>query len=311
MLLSGMEAPATTAGAAVDVGDATVWLIRAGSGGRFASEFVGQGIAAIGWPEVGDLSGRDRADLTTAVSEAYEDTSAGTVAGQLYRFANELAVGDLVVTPDSQTRELHVGRVTGAYEFRDHAPIEGHPNTVRVEWIDQFSRDELPRRVLYKLGALMTVSTPSAQEHLRTLLLDPSARQGGPVAASSETDDETPVEDLYVGGPARRRDPRRHPRTAPGAGHERPRRLLPHGRPDRGVRAPIGRGIRGWPVAEAPPLPTSRPAAGAAAPGLPQGQGRWPPCPPFCVSSILLARGSAAVTPTHAAGQREQPEQDE
>ena len=107
-----MEARAT-AHSAADVGDATVWLIRAGSGGRFASEFVSQGIAAIGWPEVGDLYGRDRAELTTSVSEAYEDTSVGTVAGQLYRFANEVAVGDLVVAPDSQTWELHVGRVTG------------------------------------------------------------------------------------------------------------------------------------------------------------------------------------------------------
>lgn len=118
-----------------------------------------------------------------AVKTHYGEKGAAGTAGMLYRFANELEPGDLVLTPDPETRELHAGTVTGNYEFRANPPVEGYPNIRTVDWTRQFSRDDLPKRILYQLGSLLTVSQPSAQEELRAFL------SGAPIeeAASDDT----------------------------------------------------------------------------------------------------------------------------
>jgi restriction system protein len=149
---------------------ARVWLLRAGRGGRFATDFVAAGITAIGWDAVGDLRGRSRGELVAAVTEQWGEKGASGTAGMLWRFTNEIKVGDLVLTPDPETRELHAGRITGDYEFRPDPPVEGYPNVRAVEWFTNFSRDALPKRILYQLGSLLTVSQPSAQSDLRAFL---------------------------------------------------------------------------------------------------------------------------------------------
>jgi len=159
----------------------TIWLLRAGKRGRFAGDFVAAGVAAIGWPDIGDVTGRDRAALVAAIEEAYEDEYAPGAAGFLWRFANEISEGDIVLTPDSETREIHVGRITGPYMFRDPAPVEGFPNVRSVSWERSFSRDDLPQRVLYTLGSQGTLSCPSAQDALLDYL-------AGRLEASNETD---------------------------------------------------------------------------------------------------------------------------
>jgi restriction system protein len=170
----------------------TVWLIRAGSRGRYAADFVEHGLVAIGWEAVGSAAGRERANLLAAVRSAYGDKGAPGIAGMLYRFANDVRLDDFVITPDSETRELHIGRVRGDYEFQPNGPIVHYPHTRHVGWTLAFSRDELPKRILYQLGSLLTVSTPSSQDQLLGYLVgEPS-----PVAA-----DELVVEDVVEAEP--------------------------------------------------------------------------------------------------------------
>jgi restriction system protein len=162
-------------------GSAPVWLLRAGRRGRYANDFIGAGIAAIGW-DVGDLSGRSRGEIVQSVREHYGDKGAPGTGGMLYRFANEIQPNDWVLTPDPETRELHAGRISGVYEYRHDPPVEGYPNIRTVDWTHQFSRDELPKRILYQLGSLLTVSKPSAQAALHAFL------EGGQVADADEDD---------------------------------------------------------------------------------------------------------------------------
>lgn len=175
-----------------------VWLLRAGHKGRYATDFILNGVAAIGWPAVGDLRGRERRELIAAVKEHYGEKGASGTAGMLWRFANEIVPGDLVLTPDPETRELHVGTVTGEYEFRSNPPVEGYPNVRPVDWSRQFSRDDLPKRILYQLGSLLTVSQPSAQAELRAFLAATSLDGTGEAAIEASTeDDPTGAVDLY------------------------------------------------------------------------------------------------------------------
>ncbi len=144
----------------------TVWLLRAGERGRYASDFVTGGVAAIGWPAVGDVKGRDRGSIIARIRSEYPDEYAAGAAGALWRFVNEIENGDVVLAPDAETRAIHVGRVTGPYEFRKPGLADRFPHVRAVGWERSFNRDDLPQRVLYTLGSLGTLSRPSAQDAL-------------------------------------------------------------------------------------------------------------------------------------------------
>ena len=141
--------------------------MRAGRGGRHLRGFLDHGIVAIGWYGIGQIEGHDRSVLRGLLEEHYGPRGAAAAAGMLDRFAHDMRVGDLVLTPDPPKRELHHGVVTGGYEWVEPPPVERYPHVRRVEWRGVFSRDELPKRVLNQLSTLLTLSTPSAQEELR------------------------------------------------------------------------------------------------------------------------------------------------
>jgi predicted Mrr-cat superfamily restriction endonuclease len=147
--------------------DATVWVVRAGRGGRYADGFRAAGVAAIGWTRVGDLGGLDRAEVAAAVRAAYGERGAGTTAGMLHRFASEIAIGDWVLMPHAPSRSLHGGRVTGAYE---HRAASRYPHVRPVAWDQQFGREELAPELLGTFSSVLTVFRPAPQEALREFL---------------------------------------------------------------------------------------------------------------------------------------------
>jgi len=163
-----------------------VWVVRAGKGGRYASEFEELGIIGIGFEEVGDVAGMDRATLFDFVRERV-GSNAGNVAGQIYRFAQRMAQGDLVAVPDGGTRELLYGRVVGDYEHRLEAPVAHYRHVRAVEWLGRRDRDPLPDRVLFSLGSLLTVFQPSSQPLIGTFLLTGTV----PIEAGEESDESS------------------------------------------------------------------------------------------------------------------------
>jgi restriction system protein len=146
-----------------------IWVVRAGSGGSRAQEFEQLAIASIGYGDVGDIRGLDRPAVLELMRETHPDESDGTLTSytsQVFRFANEIELGDWVLTPDGGTRELLIGRVAGDYEYQPEPAIPGFHHVRRMEWQTRRTRDLLPRRVLYSLGALFTVFRPNGREHL-------------------------------------------------------------------------------------------------------------------------------------------------
>ena len=91
-------------------------------------------------------------------------------AGMLYSFANEMEVGDIIVTPDGGTRELLFGEVAGPYEYRETPAVSNFRHVREVEWLGRCSRDELPQKVLRSLSVPRTVFEPKGHDHLLALL---------------------------------------------------------------------------------------------------------------------------------------------
>lgn len=174
-----------------DVSEPRVWVVRAGKGGRNASDFERSGLIAIGFAEAGDPTGLDRDELFAQVREAV-GSRGGHVAGQVDRFARVMSVGDLVIVPDGSTRELLCGRITGAYEYRSEPPIAHFRHVRTVSWIGRRDRDLLPDRVLFTLGSLLAVFLPAQQDLLREFavrgVVERGVRDGG---ESSEVGSET------------------------------------------------------------------------------------------------------------------------
>lgn len=120
-----------------------------------------QGVVAIGWDEVGDLTaiGPDREAFKEAVAATYPQAKKGSIpvtAGVLYRFACEMQIGDLIIYPYKPDRSLHFGKVTGDYFYDISAPAQR--NRRKVDWFRLgVPRPTFSQGALSELGSLVTI----------------------------------------------------------------------------------------------------------------------------------------------------------
>jgi hypothetical protein len=138
-------------------------LARAGEGGVHAPVFVQQGAALLGWDEAGDLSGlmleAVRARVATAWPQ-YGRRQLGQVANGLYKFANDMHPGDVVVTPEPASRTVLLGEVAGDYHYLTPPAVADYSHARPVTWRARISRDELSYGAKNSLGTQLTLSQP-------------------------------------------------------------------------------------------------------------------------------------------------------
>lgn len=99
-------------------------------------------LVAIGWPELGDLSGfilhgksaEQRERLRALMAEKHPNTpqAVGNQTAQLWNFLFGMAEGDLVLPCDGAT-VLGIGKVTSGYFYE---PASDFPHRRRVEWLN-------------------------------------------------------------------------------------------------------------------------------------------------------------------------------
>jgi hypothetical protein len=121
-----------------------VWLIRAGRGGQYEQLALDEGVALIGWSDLGELSSEmSRDDLKELIREQYGEErvqSLASQAGQIYRFIHDVKVGDLVVLPlRTKPNHVAVGRILGPYRYRADGVFRDSDgrNTRDAEWIER------------------------------------------------------------------------------------------------------------------------------------------------------------------------------
>ncbi|MDT8370249.1 MAG: AAA family ATPase, partial [Longimicrobiales bacterium] len=115
-------------------GDARVWLLSAGSGGRIWPDFERYGIAAIGWDGVGDLGAYASQDevLDALRTELQADNPTNTALA-CWEFAHVMAPGDHILARGGGSRILAEGIVRGEYRFGEARAEFQHLRD--VEWI--------------------------------------------------------------------------------------------------------------------------------------------------------------------------------
>jgi len=188
-----------------------LWMVRAGRHGQQEDLALDQGLVAIGWDDMPDLSKPDtKEELRAVCEELYPEEPVGRISnwlGQLWGFARGIEVGDLVALPLKSRPAVAVGKCTGPYEPRPEGP-EGAKHVRSVKWLRKdVPRSEIGQDLLYSLGSLMTVCQVTRNDaearfqHIVETGRDPNLFPRGTVvpAVKDPSDEDTgTVADLEV-----------------------------------------------------------------------------------------------------------------
>jgi restriction system protein len=141
---------------------AQMWMVR-GDAGRLYEDFRERAAAGIGWQQLAPNAkpGMTRKELIALYRAAEPNAKQGTAvsgASQVWRFINEIALGDYVVTYSPSNRTYMIGKVTGPLEYKPEWG-DDHMALVRpVQWQPgDIDRDKLSTSSKNTLGSTLTV----------------------------------------------------------------------------------------------------------------------------------------------------------
>ena len=181
------------------------WLIRAGGKGELAESFIENGIAAVGFgqlPDLSEVSSRDEiAELVSRDSPEFSEAQVRARAGQLWTLLSKVRPGDLVAMPRKASSQFALGTVTRGYWYRHDS---GTMHTVSVDW----KRTDVPRAavrqdLLRSLSHRRTIHSMKGRDEawrLHQLLEaghDPGARAGEAAGSSELGIDPTDLVDRF------------------------------------------------------------------------------------------------------------------
>lgn len=183
-----------------------LWVVHISNNARLAERARNEGFICIGWTRVGDVSAYDtRAKLKKAFVAAWPKRSKQSVAnsaGQVFKFAHVMKVGEPVVYPIKRGRDVMIGKIAGPYEWSsDPELVEGDYNNIRrVKWLTRVPRLRFSTEALRSFGSFSSVSTSDDYlDEVRAILADPEAKAietktsdavGDGPAAAEESEEE-------------------------------------------------------------------------------------------------------------------------
>lgn len=154
-----------------------IWLIRAGKFGENENKFLEESKVYITWENLKiDLAAiPEKIALYHKLREIYPEEKAATVrnwTGQLWPFAKDIQKGDWVVLPSKFKAAVHIGEVTGDYEF--HATAQSpYFHSRKVKWFaPDIPRSNFEQDLLYSFGAFMSIcriSRNDAEARIRAM----------------------------------------------------------------------------------------------------------------------------------------------
>jgi len=154
-----------------------LWMVRAGRHGEYEDRFLTDARIYLTWDTFNsDLrTVASRAEVAQMLREKWVNAAEGKVrnhAGQIWSFIRDMAVGDLVVVPSKQKRELHFGIIGSDTEYAADASSD-YRHYREVRWLQDVPRSAMDKDILYSLGAIMTIcqiSRNDAELRIRQML---------------------------------------------------------------------------------------------------------------------------------------------
>lgn len=140
----------------------SIWLFRAGKSGEYEEKFLNDNRIYLTWQNLDvDLKQyKDRTAHLQKLQEMYPTEKINTLRNwesQIYPIAHRMQKGDWVVLPSKRTSTIHIGIITGDYEYDIN---NGNPyyHYRDVEWFAKdIPRNNFDQDILYSFGAFMTV----------------------------------------------------------------------------------------------------------------------------------------------------------
>jgi len=110
------------------------WTLSAGEGGEMWEDFYQNGIAAIGWDDLGDLTAfKNKDDLRAKLKELWPaDTDKKNDTHACWQFAHEIAVGDVIFAKQGLSKLYGYGVVESGYHFDESR--SNYQHTHQVKW---------------------------------------------------------------------------------------------------------------------------------------------------------------------------------
>lgn len=142
----------------------TLWLTRAGSSGEFESRFLDDGRVYLTWEDLPEsLAGIEtREAMLDLLKETHPDANPNRLKNhrnQIWAFLDGMTDGDWVVLPSKKKGAIHIGRITGGYEF----DLEGdrvYRHFRKVDWFaPDIPRSNFDHDLLHSFGAFLTICT--------------------------------------------------------------------------------------------------------------------------------------------------------
>lgn len=159
--------------------DQTVWVIHAGRRGSDASAFERAGVVGLSLPPVAGLASMSRPEGIVVIEHALAAKDPFRLnsgrdhvfAAILLRFVYDVQIADRVITPDTASREILGGEITGPYEFAENPAVPGYHHVRTVVWLGRIPRSDLSQQLLRSVGAPIPLYQPGTQAQLAALAL--------------------------------------------------------------------------------------------------------------------------------------------
>lgn len=169
------------------------WLIRAGRAGEREQWALRNGVSGGGFHEVADLTpATTREAVAELVADGFPAAGDGKLqnfTAQLWALRDRVNVGDLVVMPLKNAPVLAIGRISGAYQYRDD-PDPALRHVRPVEWLaTDIPRTAVKQDLLYSLGAFLTICEVKRNDaaHRIGVLADKGADPGARPGPAKDT----------------------------------------------------------------------------------------------------------------------------
>jgi len=138
-----------------------VYVVRAlPHGVNKENEFL-NGIISVGWPCLGDLSGKKKEEIEPIFNEAWPTHGPRNLT-QLYNFVT-IPIGTIVLTPSKANRDIHIFVTTSSYYYNQDQDIEsndapnplgkGNPHQIKVDYLKTVTRNVFPANIQSALKA--------------------------------------------------------------------------------------------------------------------------------------------------------------